>query len=347
MDKRGIELQFHWIFVMVAGALILVFFISVANKQSALSQERLQLTLASDVENIFTGAIVSRGAAQRLPIPPQGLSFECSQGCDCRFMVGKAARPFGDKPLFAPSELKDQDVVVWALELKLPYRVTNLLYLTNPNVKYYLVDPKEGPLQSLHAQFVKSIPPLIHYDNITLDEIPSLQSEDYPFTKFIFFDSNPSFSPPSLDGSFRREEFSAVKLDSQGINFYRNSGSNFVQDGYVPWTGMASAFAAMFAQDRVMYECSMQTVFRKLSYLSGIYSGRAKVLSENAVETGRLLCAYEGDDAVLGLLERQNVAANKVRQGVKSNDLRELTDLASRLEAKNRELVQQSCAGVF
>lgn len=347
MSKKGVEQQFHWIFVMVAGALILVFFISVANKQSALSQERLQLTLASDVENIFTGAIVSRGAAQRLPIPPQGMQFECTAGCDCRFMIGKAARPFGDKPLFAPSELKDQDVVVWALELKLPYRVTNLLYLTNSNVKYYLVDPRQGPLQSLHAQFVKGIPPLIEYENITLDDIPSLQSGDYPFTKFIFFDQSPSFAPPSLDDSFRREEFSAVKLDSQGINFYRKSGTSFAQDGYVPWTGLASAFAAVFAHDRTMYECSMQTVFRKLSYLSHIYSERAKVLSENAVETGRLLCAYEGDDAVLGLLQRQNEVAEKVRQRVRLNELRELTDLASRLEAKNRELVQQSCAGVF
>jgi hypothetical protein len=92
MNKKGFELQFHWIFVLIAGALILSFFFMVANKQKNLSQDRLQLTLATEIENIFTGAIISRGTAQKMPTPPQGITFECTEGCECKYGIGRATK---------------------------------------------------------------------------------------------------------------------------------------------------------------------------------------------------------------------------------------------------------------
>ena len=355
MSKKGVELQFHWIFVMIAVALILIFFFSVANKQRIISQERLQLTLATDVENIFTGAIVSRGTAQRLPTPPQGIAFECTKGCDCKFNIGRAAKTFGDKSIFSPELLETQDIIVWALELKLPYRVTNLLYLTNPNVKYYFVQPSQGsPLDTLYKQVVKSIPPLIEYENITMTGVTSIVSEGYQHTKFIFFDPSPTFKPPTLDDTFKREEFSAIKIDSNGINFYENSGAQFNPTGYSPYVGLASIYAAIFSQDKTMYECGLQTVFRKLSYLSQIYRARAAQLHENALSTGKLACDYGNIEnpsptpkTIIDVLTIQNEAANKLRDKLNDADIRKLSGVKQQLEDINRNLVQQSCSEVF
>ena len=155
MAKKGIEAQFHWIFVLIAGALILAFFFSVAMKQRALSQEKLQLTLSSDVENIFTAAIVSKGTAQKVPVPPQGIAFECTQGCACEFRIARAPRQFGDKAIFAPDFLGEQDLTVWALAFGLPYRATNFLYLTNPNIKYYFVKDEQQASKNLFQQITK------------------------------------------------------------------------------------------------------------------------------------------------------------------------------------------------
>src|SRR3990172_10512018 len=162
--KAQFEMQFHWIFVLVAGALILAFFFTVAHRQRAISTERLQLTLATDIENIFTGAIVSRGTAQSLPVPPQGIAFDCTEGCDCAFRIGNAQRSFGDKSLFAQDILEERKIKVWAQELKMPYRATNFLYLTNPNIKYYFVY-NEGDTTQLQ-QLSKHIPLLREDDQI-------------------------------------------------------------------------------------------------------------------------------------------------------------------------------------
>ena len=39
MNRKGFELQFNWIFVLIAGALILAFFFTIAQKQRNLSQQ--------------------------------------------------------------------------------------------------------------------------------------------------------------------------------------------------------------------------------------------------------------------------------------------------------------------
>jgi len=44
VGKRGIEMQFHWIFILIAGAIILAFFFSLVAKQKSLSEEKLSIS---------------------------------------------------------------------------------------------------------------------------------------------------------------------------------------------------------------------------------------------------------------------------------------------------------------
>ncbi len=347
--KKGFELQFHWIFVLVAGALILAFFFTAANKQREISQQRLQLTLATEMENIFTGAIMSRGTAQRLPIPPQGIEFSCTEGCACEFRIENAARQFGDKAMFAPEFLDDKDIVVWALELKLPYRVTNFLYLTNPNIKYYFVHKSDSVSQLLLQQITKNMPPFIEYENITIGNLPNLESEDYQHTKFVFLD----IDPVNIDSSF--DEFSAIKADQSGIAFYEQSGTGFTRTKYLSYIGLPSIYAAVFAQDDIMYECGLRNAFRKLSYISSLYAERAKVLQQSAFEAERTWCDYGATDektcgdpsTMTGMLCQQQEIATELQKKLDQSAIIRLNALKEQLDSQNRNFVQQSCPEIF
>ncbi|MEM3154653.1 MAG: hypothetical protein QW165_03765 [Candidatus Woesearchaeota archaeon] len=351
-NKRGIELQFHWIFILIAGALILSFFFSVAYKQREYSREKLELTLVTDIENIFTGAIVSRGTAQKLPVPPQGIAFECSSGCDCRFRIEREAKPFGDMAIFAPELLKDQDITVWALELKLPYRVTNFLYLTNPNIKYYLVRQPEAVSENLLKQITKNIPPLISYENITLNEISQLKNEDYQHTRFVFLNAEPT----NLDKSFRRASADAIKIDPNGIGFYQKEGTEFTRIKYLSYVGLPSIYAAMFSQDNTMYECGLRTAFRKLSYVSYLYAERAAELQEKSFEAGREWCNYGAQEGtlciaapstVVGMLCEQNKISQQLSVKLDDRLIRQLSSLSQHLDSFNINFLQQSCPELF
>jgi len=356
MNKKGIELQFHWIFILIAGALILGFFFSVANKQKNLSQEKLELTLATDIDNILTQAIVSRGTAQPLPVPPQGIAFECTEGCECRFRIEKATKNFGDKPIFAPSYLKDQELTVWALELKLPYRITNFLYITNPNIKYYLVYEEETTSKSLLHQLKKGIPPLIQYETITQQQMTSTKEEDYQHTKFVLL----NVEPTTLDYSFKKASASAIKVDPNGITFYEKDGTTLTSTKYLSYAGLPSIYAAIFAEDSTMYECGLKTAFRKLGYISKIYAERAAELEQKATETGKTWCVYgnigkcEEEDCsaaasatVIQLLCQQNACAKNLANQLDQSALANLNTLKSLLDSANRNFIQQSCPELF
>ncbi len=352
--KKGFELQFHWIFILIAGALILAFFFSVAYKQRTYSQEKLELTLATDIENIFTGAIVSRGTAQKLPVPPQGIAFECSSGCDCRFRIERAAKPFGDKAMFAPELLTGQDITVWALELKLPYRVTNFLYLTNPNIKYYFVHQEEPISTQLLKQLTKNIPPLISYENITLQQVTSLKSEDYQHTRFVFLNTQ----PPTLDDSFRRESADAVAIDLNGVAFYEKEGTSLARVRYLTYVGLPSMYAAIFSQDYVMYECGLRTAFRKLAYVSLLYAERAAELQQKSFDVGREWCDYGASNianvckdalpsTVIGMLCEQHTLGQKLSVKLDDPLVRQLSPLSEHLNSANVNFLQQSCPELF
>lgn len=352
-NRKGFELQFHWIFIMIAGALILAFFFSIAYKQQAYSQEKLQLTLATDIENIFTGAIVSRGTAQRLPVPPQGIVFECLAGCNCRFRIENAPKSFGDKAMFAPELLTDQDITVWALEFKLPYRVTNFLYLTNPNIKYYFVYEQESTSNLLLRQLTKNIPPLISYENITLDEVPQLKAEDYQHTKFVFLNTD----PPTLDSTFRKASADAIKIDQNGIAFYEKDGTSLNSVKFLSYIGLPSLYAAIFAQDYVMYECGLRTAFRKLSYVSQLYAERAGELQEKSFAVDRTWCNYgarpgnicadASPSTVVGMLCQQHAISKQLAVKLDDSLVRQLSPLKEQLDSANVNFLQQSCPELF
>jgi hypothetical protein len=359
--RAQFEMQFHWIFVLVAGALILAFFFTVAHKQRAISTERLQSTLAIDIENIFTGAIVSRGTAQSLPVPPQGLKVKGCETCDCKFMVGRAPIPFGDKSIFAPELLEDRNIKVWAQELKIPYRATNFLYLTNPNIKYYFVYNEGDTIQL--QQLTKHIPllreedqivPFMDYENITTTQITSLKAEDYQHTKFVFLNVN----PPTLDDSFRKKSFSAIKIDDQGVTFYEKNSLQFRNVRTLSFIGLPSLYAAIFAQDYVMYSCGLRTAFRKLSYVSQIYAERAAELQEKSIEAGRDWCNYGAIDpaqpceesdpsTVIGMLCEQHKIAKELSTNIEKTKINRLSQLMPWLDSKNRNFIQQSCPELF
>ncbi len=364
--KRAFELQFHWIFILIAGALILAFFFSVAYKQQALSKQKLQYRLVTDIENILTGAIVGKGTAQRLPVPPNGIRFKCAEGCSCQFFIDATPGSFGERAIFAPEQLKDRDLFVWSFEWKLPYRATNFLFLTNPNIKYYFVHSADSFSTSLLGQLTKKIPPPItqkgqvltkfDYENITAAEMKTMQKEEYEHAKFVLL----NVDPPQLGDSFKKASFSAIKIDDEnGVSFYEKDGTSFRRVKYLSYVGLPSIYAAIFAQDHTMYECGLKTAFRKLAYVSQLYAERAAELQEKAFAAEKVWCAFGAPSTapvcqqqtdsltVVGMLCQQHKLGKELSAKIDDPKIRALSSLMENLDSANRNFLQQGCPELF
>jgi len=144
MNKKGFELQFHWIFILIAGAIILAFFFAIASKQKDISEQKISITLSNDIEAIASGAGVTRGSVQPVPIPRITIEFSCSDLCDCSYSPGAGvSNPFMDNLIFAPGKIEGNEMLLWTLDWKVPFRVSNFVYVTNNRVKYFFVSDEK------------------------------------------------------------------------------------------------------------------------------------------------------------------------------------------------------------
>lgn len=350
MSKKAFELQFHWIFIMIAGALILAFFFTIAQKQRSISEDKLALTLASDIENIFIGAIASKGTAQGLPVPPQGIDFECKEGCNCFFSIEGKPRSFGDKVMFAPGSIEGARMVVWAEEWKQPYRVTNFLFVSDPGAKYYFVyNPSNSQSSQWLDQLTKRIPKIgqssvIDYENITSEALPGIQNEGFDNAVFVLL----NVPPADLDPSFKRTEVRAVQAvagTSPHLKFFYNDGTKLEHDETWPLIDLTAIYAAMFSDSARMYECGMKNAFKKMSYISELYIKRSDMLGNNAVQAGKVWCSYQNG---IDRLTEQVIISSALSNRLDAAKIVLLNPIAYDLDQINRELTTKwSCPEMF
>ena len=145
MRKGQLDVQFNWIFVLIAGAVILALFFKVAATQRQLSEDKSAIRLQNDFDAITNAALQSKDTIQTVPLPNIGLRFSCAD-CACTMNFGRFTLPFGDRSIFAPASVQGTEAKLWVLDWKVPFRVTNFLYVTNDQDKIFLIadDPEDA-----------------------------------------------------------------------------------------------------------------------------------------------------------------------------------------------------------
>ena len=135
--KAMIEIQFHWIFILIVGAVILLFFATMIYRQKTVSETGISADVLVNLESIISGSMISTKTLNLLDIPKgTEISYkDCNQ-----YEVGPYNKQTGTIVMFAPKKIAGRKLVTWALDWNVPYRVTNFLYLTSDDVRYILVD---------------------------------------------------------------------------------------------------------------------------------------------------------------------------------------------------------------
>ncbi|MBD3304657.1 hypothetical protein GF343_05965 [Candidatus Woesearchaeota archaeon] len=344
MNKRGLEMQAHWIFILIAGAIILAFFFSVVVKQKSLSEQKISITLSANIEAVFSGAIESKGTAQLLSVPKDGIMFACSEGCECNFWIGDKATSFRDKIIFAPELVVGQDATAWSNEWKLPFRVTNFLYLTNPNVKYYIVYMPGTNSERLFDRINQTLPPGLNVQVLTDLDVSGIPYEGFQETRFVFLDVPDSdVNLAGLDRDFRKKDVSAVNIHQNTITFYeKEPGELYFTSGTSPFVGEALMFASIFSADKQMYDCGVQAAFSKLNHVAQVIYGRARMIQQN-LTMAKPECVYVLDDfnALIELSGKFSTGAGF------SQKIPGLAAAANAIAKENKNLILLSCPEIY
>lgn len=345
--KSQVSIQFNWIFVIIAGAFILMFFLMIVFKNIGSSDVRVSRKVVDQLVAIFAGSEVATSTAQEIDLPKMQLNFVCDEFGSSEFNIEGSGinKQIPASIVFAPDRIEGDKMTTWSLDWSVPFRVANFLYVTSPLIRYYFIGSDE-------YEILEDLP---RQDMMTRDELMalpgSLTDRNNYKVKFIFFQTFQGTIDSQL--GIPDKDVSAISIDPARIYFYRYEGNKFVPDGPptgIPYLSKAEIYAAIFSEDYESYVCNMKKAFKRMEQVSRVYGGRAAQLNKPG-------CNYRTAQDLLYQESLANPQAGAMEQLAKScansdNKMSQcnfmtLKEVINRLEASNRGLEYASCPLIY
>jgi len=285
MSKKGIvEIQFNWVLILAAGAIILLFFSVVIMKQKSISEVSISSIILKNLEGILSGAEVSIGTVNSVAIPKTKIEFECN-----RYRIGKVSKEFEVMSVFTPSIIESNKLITWTLDWSLPYRVTNLLYLSSPRIRYiFVVDSSciASGATCFGKMVFNSTPVEVRKEIIESIGVSSITDRGDDQVRIIsFYDALATPSAPSLSIPLQNKKgVTALNVigdeDKGQVNFYSSTGTSFTSKGVSHYIREPALMGAIFADDVDVYNCVMEDAFKKLNIVTKIYQNKTVALKD-------------------------------------------------------------------
>ncbi|MFO8016837.1 MAG: hypothetical protein R6U32_07080 [Candidatus Woesearchaeota archaeon] len=343
--KGQVGIQFNWIFVIIAGALILGFFVMVVQKQREVSERKLATDLLADLDMIITGQAVSPGSSKTLDMAELELSFTCND-----YSIMDVPRTSGNAIIFSPSRMKGRTLLAWTLPWDMPYRTANFIYMTVPEIRYFIVDPAQN--NGMDSFGIKDDFP-DKVDAAVVRTTPD-SYEDYQRVRLVYFqepqDPEMPLPSPALE-DFADEQVSALYIESLDdnelkeedfdgnavIHFYRKEEDSLVKKGTWGAMGKETIYGAIFSDDYELYMCNIQKALKKLEVVTGVYGERASSVLEGLPD-GDPCSPYYTNEPFEGIIE--SITGDEVRIG-------NLFEYKKRIEKLNDRTIFASCPAIY
>ncbi|MDD5086796.1 MAG: hypothetical protein PHV16_03510 [Candidatus Nanoarchaeia archaeon] len=273
-SKKGvIEVQFNWVFILIAGVLILLFFGSIVLKLKSNSDTTISNTILTNMQTIMAGAEVSSNTVTPISIPDTKIEVSCDS-----ISVGSITSDITkNKIVFAPEIIEGRTMLTWSLPWGFPYHISNFLYMTTPNFKYIIVDSTKG------KEIYYKLPQGLTKQLVDKNSLSDLSNSGHKLAFVFFNDPEPDqASLPYFLENMKDNEVIAINIDSGNnkISFYqyKKSLKNFEYFSDAPYLGDEMIIGAMFSGDAKNYICNLEKALKKMEIVSMVYAERTEEL---------------------------------------------------------------------
>ena len=284
-NKSGqIQLTFSWIYILIAGAIILLFFVGLVFKQQAAAEESLAFDVVQIMDSIVTGAQVSEKSKNFIDVSGLAdytLSFTCEDGLS-EFGIKGQSSPIQNvvDPIFSPQEIKTTLLILWSLPYKLPFKVIDMMYVTSINTKYFILGDGNG----FAEEFYNSTQ---DFNRVLISNPTDIDPEKNFQVRIIDLEGvyvKPNQLVPAKLSLLEDDKVTAISFTASNMvnyfkkedNLWKQTNLNPVQIISLSGERNAAKYAAIFAANDEVYQCNMNKAFLRLKYLIEIYEEKAK-----------------------------------------------------------------------
>lgn len=349
MNKKGISTPvINWVFVMIAGAVILIFVFKIINSQGEITELQVSAELLEDMGNVLVGRSVSENSFTEIDIPSDKIFlFKCegfcnpNTGCDSyvKDLAGDKQIETKVRPIFSAERIKFTPKIYSFVESwKIPFNVVNFVYLAYPGQKFVL----PGTCTGLCSRIYNKIPNKLKTGKIITDSSDTGISRA-KFVKNIYFETScAGFTPP--------ENQKSICVDAYEIHFWKKGTINIEKDLLDALDPNSNKYyyltdeeilGAIFTENAQTYECNMRKAEYKYKKAIKVYQTKVRpYLTTAYVYNTNCLSRYNDFVGMGGYKQDPPDFFNELNR-LKTDSLVENT------ENTNRYLMRNDCSPIY
>lgn len=319
--NKGEGIVYNWIFILIAGAIILIIFTIFIIDFKNLTERKQNTELAIKLEENLEALSTSKAV---LDVNPEGIDvLEARFTCNEFTLFNSNPINYRGKFIFAPSDLKDDSFIMWLEQFNFPYTMTNLIYIVPKNIKYYIIYDESSKefVKNLLAVIPKKFntdQPIINIELITNIDDNKINQDikllNLREIKFL------AFKPVSLPAFPIKTDILMAEPKEYGIIKYDN------QDSY--YFSLNLLLAGLISDN---YDCILDNLVNKIEILNDIHKEKSRRLWIKT-QTFKPECNY-----------------NLIYQSFPGdyNDYNALYERQKLLADQNKKLFELGCEDVF
>ena len=365
--KKGqIDIQFNWVFMLIIGGVILLFFFGLILKQKDTTETKIAANIKEDLSSIMTGSSISTGTASLIEISEIEMEFDCEG-----YRIGSVS-PIDPHISFSPNRMVGNELIVWSLDWNVPYRVANFLYITSPRIRYVIVDDAGYLAEELNETLPPGTiikddleKPFFVKEIVKENELANIKDQNYDKIRFIFFGKGTNIPDTMLDDLDKdADDISAISINGNSIDGFGNVyffKKSKLSNTWTPdpsaseyesfYLGQASLIGAIFTEDIETYECNMQNAFDHFSIVTMIYENKTNALVNYYKEKSDTSC----QSSMVGAsdtLEKMRLLAGEISETLYSGTVYTLVselynDYILNFIDDNDNIQRLSCAEIY
>lgn len=341
-SKKGqVTEQFNWVFAIIAGSIILLFFLFVIGQIKVSSDAKLAVTVLNNFDAILTGSSVTANSLNVID-SSKLLAFDIScekDGFSELTLVGSNSRiSLNQRLLYSPLTTSGQRFYLYVAPVERPFNLGNAMLLTGDNVLFaiYNTDSSEG-LNDIYSLFP---------ENISAELVTMFTNNHKSYDKIVVLsdsrapDFSNSYDSVHGEGILRKKNVMWIDLDFVGTratvaNVYEKEAKDKLlkPSGKVDLFSNEFALFLSFSKSLDFYKCNFNKINSKMRVVAKIYLERALMLSDTVTKAG---CASKYRDAI-----------DVLEEMIKSSSSYSESDLVDSLTEINHGLLLNSCPLVY
>lgn len=330
--KAQVSTQFNWMFVAIAGGIILMFFVFVITQVQSAQEAKLAAKVLNNFDAILTGSQVSPNTLNTIDSSAT-LRFQISCDFDgsSELTVPRAfsRQDISRKIIFTPDDLSGNQIFILVRPIEEPFHLDNAIMLADERIHFFFFNDTSNPIidnlyRQLPAGLTKSKQGI--FPSFLGDFRKIIVVADRPPLDLIYANNN-VYGQRVL----RRIAVNWLEINSSGAATLhtKSAGDSEFSNRSLPISSSNDYLYGLFSKDVSFFECTKNKITMRTGIVAQIYKEKAEFLRDTLTGSEHQTC--------------RNYYAQAI--GVLDDIIRSGTDTG--LREINQRLLRASCPVIY